>query len=57
MSLDILESDYQSILAEIAKEDSPVGIDAQKTHIIILDKLIKIEERLSSIEAKLECCK
>jgi hypothetical protein len=49
----VAEADYQAILSEIYKEDSPVGIDAQKTHIVILHKLIEIEKRLNAIEAKL----
>ena len=44
---------YESIAAEIQSENSPVGIDAKKTHIIILDKLLKIEKRLESLEKKL----
>ena len=56
--LDVATEDYEAILNEIAKADSPVGIDAQKTHIIILHKLIQLEKRLETIEAKLEesCC-
>ena len=34
----------------IASEDSPVGIDAKKTHIIIIQKLLQIEERLERLE-------
>ena len=56
--LDVAKEAYEAILNEIAKADSPVGIDAQKTHIIILHKLIQIENRLTAIEQKLEetCC-
>jgi hypothetical protein len=36
----------------IASPDSPVGIDAKETHIIIINKLIAIEERLSALEAR-----
>ena len=50
----VAAEEYEAILNEIAKADSPVGIDAQKTHIIILQKLIAIEQRLDKIEAKLE---
>ena len=54
----VASDEYESILNEIAKADSPVGIDAQKTHIIILHKLIAIEKRLNKIEKNLEesCC-
>ena len=37
----------------IQSADSPVGIDAKKTHIIIIEKLLDIEKRLQSIERAL----
>ncbi|MCB0601047.1 MAG: hypothetical protein KDC28_07465 [Saprospiraceae bacterium] len=37
----------------IQSADSPVGIDAKKTHIIIIEKLLEIEKRLQSIEHSL----
>jgi hypothetical protein len=45
---------YESIAKEIQSDDSPVGIDAKKTHIIIIQKLIQIEERLTQIEKRLK---
>lgn len=45
---------YESIAKEIHSDTSPVGIDAKKTHILILQKLINIEERLKRIENKVE---
>ncbi len=45
---------FTSIEQEISSETSPVGIDAKKTHIIILHKLQEIDERLRRIEAKLD---
>ena len=44
---------YREIEAEIASDQSPVGIDAKKTHVIILHRLRVIEERLARIEAAL----
>ncbi len=41
---------YKRIANEIHSDDSPVGIDAKKTHIMILDKLEKIEKRLDRLE-------
>lgn len=38
------------IEALIADADSPVGIDAKKTHIIIIHKLLQIEQRLEKLE-------
>jgi len=43
---------YEAIAKEIHSETSPVGIDAKKTHILILQKLIAIEERLERLERK-----
>jgi hypothetical protein len=50
MQLDIPDDDYQRIEKLIASDASPVGIDAKKTHIIILHKLTEIERRLEALE-------
>ena len=42
--------EYGEIEELITSEDSPVGIDAKKTHIIIIHKLMQIEERLAKLE-------
>lgn len=47
---DVPASDYDEIEELIASEDSPVGIDAKKTHVIIIHKLRQIEERLEKLE-------
>lgn len=44
--------EYREIEALIADATSPVGIDAKKTHVLILHKLIAIEKRLSALEAR-----
>ncbi len=41
---------YRRIEAMISSEESPVGIDARKTHVIILAKLEEIEARLAKLE-------
>ncbi len=38
----------------IASDASPVGIDAKKTHVLIIQKLLEIERRLDRIESRLE---
>ena len=43
---------YEAIAKEIHSDTSPVGIDAKKTHILILQKLTHIEERLERLENK-----
>ena len=54
MKLDVPEETYRQIEAEITAEDSPVGIDAKKTHVLILHKLLEIERRLERLEAQVE---
>lgn len=45
---------YDAIAKMIHSDSSPVGIDAKKTHILILEKLLKLEEKLDRIEKKME---
>ena len=45
---------YEDIATIIQSEKSPVGIDAKKTHIWILEKLMRLEAQLDRIEKKLE---
>ena len=52
-NLDVPLDIFTSIEREISSEASPVGIDAKKTHIIILHKLQEIDERLGRIEERL----
>lgn len=49
----IPEEEYQKIKQEIESTESPVGIDAKHTHILIIHKLREIEKRLDLIEKKL----
>ncbi|WP_350181153.1 hypothetical protein [Phaeodactylibacter sp.] len=53
-NLKVSKATFDAIAKAIHSDQSPVGIDAKKTHIIILDKLLQLEERLKQIEAKLE---
>ena len=50
--MEIDEKTYAEISEMIHSDDSPVGIDAKKTHIIILHKLIEIERRLAKLEQR-----
>ena len=45
-------SAYERIEREISSDESPVGIDAKKTHIMILMKLEQIERRLAELERR-----
>lgn len=45
--------EYERLARQISSDDSPVGIDAKKTHILILHKLAAIEARLERLERRL----
>ena len=45
---------YNEIAKEIHSDKSPVGIDAKKTHILILAKLQELNDRMERIEKKLD---
>lgn len=51
--MDIPSNDYQRIAEGIHSDTSPVGIDAKKTHVLILHKLEQIERRITEIELQL----
>lgn len=51
-SQNIPEEELEEILRQIRSDDSPVGIDAAKTHALILYKLEKMERRLEALEMK-----
>ncbi len=53
MNLEIPAAASQEIAEHIQSAESPVGIDAKKTHVLILHKLIEIERRLDRLEARL----
>ena len=48
------KDDYADIIGHINHPDSPVGIDAQFTHAIIIAYLQQISNRLDGIETQLE---
>ena len=50
MKLEVDEEKTAEIANVITSPDSPVGIDAKKTHIIIINKLVEIEKRLEELE-------
>ena len=50
----IPQEEYDMIEEMISSDESVVGIDAKKTHIIILYKLRQIEKRLDSLEQRLK---
>lgn len=45
---------YEEIGNYILSKDSVVGIDAKHTHIIIIKKLVELEEKLEKMEKQLK---
>ena len=54
MDFKVDKETYEAIAKLIHSDASPVGIDAKKTHILILEKLVQIESRLARIEEKIK---
>ena len=54
MNFEIAEKEYNEIAAVIHSDVSPVGIDAKKTHILILKKLAELAEKMNNLEAKID---
>jgi hypothetical protein len=52
--LDIPREAYDEIEAAIESGETPVGIDAKKAHVVIIHKLIELENRLDRLEERLE---
>lgn len=48
------DAEYERIAREIRSDESPVGIDAKKTHVLILQKLARIDRRLARLEERME---
>jgi hypothetical protein len=48
------KADFAHIIDHISVTDSPVGIDTQLTHAIIIEYLQQIGERLDNIESQLK---
>lgn len=44
------KEELQSIIAQIASPDSPIGMDAVYVHALILDQLQSINQRLERLE-------
>ena len=54
MNFEIKKETYDEIAKVIHSDSSPVGIDAKKTHIIILKMLSNISERLDRLEEEIK---
>ena len=51
--MEIPQEDYKRIEEAIYSAESPVGIDAKKTHVMILHMLEQIDARLRRLESAL----
>jgi hypothetical protein len=50
MEFEIDPKTYEQIAKVIHSDKSPVGIDAKKTHILILNKLQELNDRMERME-------
>ena len=50
MKFEIDSKTYEEIAKVIHSDESPVGIDAKKTHILILNNLQELNERMERLE-------
>ena len=48
------KEEYQDVIDKISLPNSPVGIDAQYTHAIVIEYLKQITARLDRLEAALK---
>ena len=52
--LDVPPAAYQALADALASDQSPVGIDAKKTHVVILHLLLDLQDRLARLEERLD---
>lgn len=53
MRISISDEEYNAIAETIGSDESVVGIDAKKTHILILHFLQELQNKMDSIESRL----
>jgi len=54
MNFEIDKKTYEEIAEVIHSDKSPVGIDAKKTHILILNKLQELCDRMERLEEQMK---
>ena len=54
MNFEIDEKTYNEIAKVIHSDNSPVGIDAKKTHILILKALSDLTTKIDRLELEIE---
>lgn len=50
---DIPQETYEALEKLISSDDSPVGIDAKNTHILIIHKLMELEKKLDKLSSNI----
>ena len=50
--IEVPQEAHDTLEKYIASDTSPVGIDAKKTHILILHKLMEIERKLDELSQR-----
>jgi hypothetical protein len=50
MESGVSKEEYEEIARMIGDPSSPVGIDAEKTHVVIIHKLLELGRRLERLE-------
>jgi hypothetical protein len=53
MKFEIDSKTYEEIAKVIHSDESPVGIDAKKTHVLILSKLQELNDRMERLEQRM----
>ncbi|MBD3638036.1 MAG: hypothetical protein HUJ25_11845 [Crocinitomicaceae bacterium] len=53
MKFEIDSKTYEEIAKVIHSDKSPVGIDAKKTHILILNQLQELNDRMERLEQQI----
>lgn len=52
--IDVPADDYAALADALASDQSPVGIDAKKTHVVIIHLLLDLQDRLARLEQRLD---
>lgn len=54
MKINISPEEFEEIESVISSDESVVGIDAKKTHIIIIHMLREVQQKLDQLEARID---
>ena len=52
--MQIDKEEYDRIAKEIHSDNSPVGIDAKKTHILILHQLAQLQTQIDKLQKRVD---